>query len=128
MLPNITRYLNRTIFVSIPTLFEDGTCRAYKLLGAELNGLWLQSDELTQRLLTNDKQHFASLAPAVFVPFSHIAGVLVTTVPPRHPSRAPTEGVQAGADVGTEGKEADSENADDGQPKRKVKKGKGTRG
>jgi hypothetical protein len=79
MSPNITRYVNKTIFVSIPTLFEDGTCRPYKLLGAELNGLWLQSDELTQRLLSDDQQDLAALAPAVYVPFAQIAGVLVAT-------------------------------------------------
>jgi hypothetical protein len=53
---NITRYLNKTVFVSIPALFEDGACRPFKLLGVEIYGLWLQSDELTQRLLpTTDR-------------------------------------------------------------------------
>ena len=31
---DISRYLNKTLFVSIPTLFEDGTARPYTLLGA----------------------------------------------------------------------------------------------
>ena len=87
MTPDVARYLNRTIFVSIPTLFEDGACRPFKLLGAELNGLWLQSDELARRLLPNDKQDFASLAPAVFVPFAQIAGVLVVTGMPQQSSQ-----------------------------------------
>jgi hypothetical protein len=82
MTPKIGQYLNRTVLVSIPALFDDGACRAYKLLGFELQGLWLQSDDLTQRLLSEDKRNFASTEPVVFVPFAQIAGVLVPmTVP-----------------------------------------------
>jgi hypothetical protein len=91
MTPDVARYLNRTVFVSIPTLFEDGACRPFKLLGAELNGLWLQSDELARRLLPDDRQDFASLAPAVFVPFAQIAGVLVVTgMPQQSPQDKPS--------------------------------------
>jgi hypothetical protein len=82
MTVTLSRHLNKTVFVSIPALFEDGTCRPYRLLGAELHGLWLQSDELTQRLLSGDQQALASLAPVVFVPFAQIAGVLVATGTP----------------------------------------------
>jgi hypothetical protein len=97
MIPNITRYLSKTILVSIPALFQDGACRPFTLMGAELHGLWLQSDELTQRLLSGDQQALASLAPVVFVPFAQIAGVLVATgtpaqtaqrQPPQQPARA----------------------------------------
>ena len=59
MLSNITRYLNRPVFVSIPTLFNDGVCRPQKLLDVELNGLWLQSEKLTGRLLSREAQHLA---------------------------------------------------------------------
>lgn len=87
---DVTRYVNKTVFVSIPVLFDDGACRAYKLLGAELTGLWLQSDELTRRLLPQDTRDLASMAPAVFVPFAQIAGVLVATqAPPSPPPAAP---------------------------------------
>jgi hypothetical protein len=37
MLINRGRYLNKIVFVSIPTLFEDGPCRPFKLVGAELH-------------------------------------------------------------------------------------------
>jgi hypothetical protein len=74
---NITRHLNKTVFVSIPSLFADGVCRPYQLLGVELNGLWLQSEELTRRLLPREVGDHATLAPAVFVPLAQIAGVLV---------------------------------------------------
>jgi hypothetical protein len=83
---NVTHYLNHTVFVSIPAIFEDGACRAYKLLGVELNGLWLQSDELTERLLPRDHEQLASYTPMAFVPFAQIAGVMVaTSTPPSAP-------------------------------------------
>src|ERR1700738_738250 len=79
MIPNLARYLNKTVLVSIPALFGDALCRPYKLLGAELNGLWLQSEELTNRLLPPEAADFARLEPVVFVPFAQMAGVLVAT-------------------------------------------------
>jgi hypothetical protein len=89
MQPNFARCLNKTIFVSIPALFEDVACRAYKLVGVEFSGLWLQSDELTHRLLSEDMKDIASMAPVVFVPFTQIAGVLIaTSVPPPKASEA----------------------------------------
>ena len=54
MTPNLARYIDKTVFVSIPVLFDDAVCRPYELLGGELNGLSLQSEELTQRLLPDE--------------------------------------------------------------------------
>jgi hypothetical protein len=85
----LTRYLNQAIFVSIPALFEDGTALSYTLLGAELNGLWLQSDQLTKRLLGDEGHQLAQLNPAVFVPFAQIAGVIVATSMPEPPAPEP---------------------------------------
>ena len=68
------------------------------MLGAELHGLWLQSDELTQRLLPVDKRELgATAAAAVFVPFAQIAGVLVASGPA--PGLRP-EGSQSGSATG----------------------------
>src|SRR4051794_28299788 len=77
MHPSLSRYLNKTIYVSIPALLEDGVCRPFRLVGAEMNGLWLQSHELTRRLAPDGQ--LASIEPVVFVPFAQIAGVLVAT-------------------------------------------------
>lgn len=77
MTPSIARYLNKTVFVAIPALFEDGSCRPFILLGVELHGLWLQSAELTRRLLPRNQPDLADTPAAVFVPFAQIAGVLV---------------------------------------------------
>ncbi|MGF6408377.1 hypothetical protein [Paraburkholderia sp. MM5482-R1] len=82
MVPNVARYVNKTVFVSIPALFEDRVCRPFTLLGVELHGLWLQSDELTDRLLPEEKRDLVTKASmVVFVPFAQIAGVLVATGP-----------------------------------------------
>jgi hypothetical protein len=87
MTPNLSRYLDRSIFVSIPALFEDCTVRPYTLLGVEMNGLWLQSEELTHRLLRDEDEELAKLSPAVFVPFAQIAGVLLATSMPGAPAK-----------------------------------------
>ena len=84
----LSRYLNKTLFVSIPALFEDGSVRPYTLLGAEINGLWLQSNDLTDRLLREGDRELAKFNPAVFVPFAQIAGVLVATSAPPPPPPA----------------------------------------
>jgi hypothetical protein len=85
MTPRVTQYLNKTILVSIPALFDDGACRAYKLHGAEVHGLWLQSEELTRRLASDDTEGCESLDPVVFVPFAQIAGVMIATRLPEPP-------------------------------------------
>jgi hypothetical protein len=64
---------------SIPANFEDRACRAYKLLGVELNGLWLQADEPTRRSLLEDHRDPRILRAAAFVLFAQIAGVMVAT-------------------------------------------------
>ena len=120
MPPNITRYLNRTILVSIPALFDDVVCRPYTLLGAELTGLWLQSEELIDRLLPDESGHFRNLAPVVFVPFSHIAGVLIATGAPATATTTQTE--TTGTNVGTARRpEQKPEKSERGRTKRSAK-------
>ena len=96
----IARYLNKTVYVAIPALFDDGTCRPFTLLGAELHGLWLQSDELSRRLLPADKPELAVTPTAVCVPFAQIAGVLVGAGAAQsqqpQPDNAPSEGAARG--------------------------------
>jgi hypothetical protein len=80
MTPTIARNLNRTLFVSIPALYDDGVARPCTLLGIELNGLWLHSAELIYRLISDDGRKLVKQNPVVFVPFAQIAGVLVPTI------------------------------------------------
>jgi len=98
----INQYLNKTILVSVPHLFGDERCRPLRLLGAEVSGLWLQSDELAKKLLPEDRQIYASAGPVVFVPFAQIAGVLVVTsapttqpVPPADAATTPTRAAKS---------------------------------
>jgi hypothetical protein len=76
MIPRLHDYLNQNILVSIPVLNSDIKCRPYTLLGAELHGLWLQSEELTDLATTEESDVPAAGAP-VFVAFSHIAFVVL---------------------------------------------------
>ncbi len=95
MTPRITQYLNKTILVSIPALFQDGACRAYRLLGVEVQGLWLHSEALIQRLESDDTKDYASLAPVVFVPFGQIAAVMLATRSPELPAALARRGSAA---------------------------------
>lgn len=100
MPPKIGQYLGRTVLVSIPALFGDGVGRPYTLAGFELHGLWLQSDDLSQRLLSEETRDLAQAAPVVFVPFAQIAGVLVPTalaaeLPPGAPQAEPGAAAEA---------------------------------
>jgi hypothetical protein len=79
MKPNLSRYLNKTILVSIPAVFEDGKCRPYKLAGIELVGLWLEGAELANRFLAHEYKTPTPMTWAVFIPFSQIACVAITT-------------------------------------------------
>jgi len=82
MTPKVSQYINKTILVSIPSLFHDGKCRPFKLVGVEMPGLWLQADELASRLLPEAAQNYVDAAPVIFVPLAQIAGVLIPTQQP----------------------------------------------
>jgi hypothetical protein len=86
MPPKLRQYLNRSIFVSIPALFEDGKCRAYTLQSIEEDGLWLSSDQLIHRLLPGADRK----SPPVFVPAVQIAAIVlpVLTAPVAKPATA----------------------------------------
>jgi len=92
MTPKLTQYLNKTILVSIPALFEHGSCQAYTLHGVEVHGLWLQSKELTRRLASEDIAGSETLDPVVFIPFAQVAGVMLATGPPEIPDIHPKPG------------------------------------
>jgi hypothetical protein len=79
MTPKLSGYVNKSILVSIPALFNDGKCRAFTLLGVEFTGLWLQSDDLAERLLCNETREYQSAGPVAFIPYAQIAAVLLAT-------------------------------------------------
>jgi hypothetical protein len=89
MASNLGRLINKTIFVSINGVSDDGICRPYKLVGIELVGLWLQGADLTNRFIAY-RSESTPLSWAMFIPFSQIACVAVGT-----PTSAPQPGVPA---------------------------------
>jgi hypothetical protein len=76
---NLSRYINKTIFVSIRMGPDDGKCAPYKLRGVELVGLWLDSPDLTKSFIPEDYKTDASISWQFFVPFSQIACVAIPT-------------------------------------------------
>lgn len=121
MTPQMGRLVNRTVLVSIPALFSDGACHPYTLLGVELHGLWLRSDELTRRLLTDETEDYAATDPAVFVPFAQIASVVVptATAAPPPPGAEGTAAAESAPAAGTPAGE---------QPRRAGKRSPGAAG
>jgi hypothetical protein len=98
----LKQYLNRSILVSIPALFEDGKCRAHTLRSIETDGLWLSSDELTARLLPElEVEKTAGPKQPVFVPAAQIAAVILP--PPAAPTAQPGDAAAtpAGAETAT---------------------------
>jgi hypothetical protein len=77
MIPRLVEYLNQTILVSIPALRSDVKCRSYTLVGVELQGLWLQSEELLRDLTADERGEGAPAGTPAFVSFSHIAFVVL---------------------------------------------------
>jgi hypothetical protein len=76
MPPRLKQYINRSILVSIPALFEDGKCRDYILQSVEADGLWLSSNALAERLLTEGGRT-AQRVPLVFVPAAQISAIIL---------------------------------------------------
>jgi hypothetical protein len=103
MPPKLKQYLNRSIVVSIPALFEDGKCRPYTLQSIEEDGLWLSSDTLTQRLLPESDRNIAGPAQSVFVPAVQIAAIIlpVLTAPAARPAAAATPAGASAAETAT---------------------------
>lgn len=82
MTQNLTKYVNKTILVSIPTLSGNVKCQPYKLTGVELVGLWLQSEQLASEFLAHEQKAQTQMTWAFFVPYSQIACVAVGAVAP----------------------------------------------
>jgi hypothetical protein len=62
-------HLNKVVSVSIPALFKDEASHPCRLVGFDLSGLWLESEELGTALFPEIEK---SKLPKVFVPFAQI--------------------------------------------------------
>jgi len=69
MINTLGHHLNKSVFVSIPTIFDDESGHACVLVGIEVSGLWLEGEELANALQPEPKKRES---PSVFVPFGQI--------------------------------------------------------
>jgi hypothetical protein len=76
MTPKLAHFLNKTILLCIPSLYDDKQPRPYTLVGIEPCGVWLESEDLASTLLTSEKRRPPPTTLAAFVPFAQIAYVL----------------------------------------------------
>jgi len=120
MTQNLTKYVNKTVLVSIPSLSGDVKCRPYKLTGVELVGLWLQSEQIASGFLAHDQKAQIQMTWAFFVPYSQIACVAVGAVAPGAAAGAatPSRQVQASGQAQRQGG-ADESSASHGAVVRK---------
>jgi hypothetical protein len=78
MPPSLGRYIGQYVLVSIPALYEDIVARRHRLLGLELQGLWLELEEAhTERVLSVHHHELANPPLTLFVPFAQIACVVL---------------------------------------------------
>lgn len=82
MTPNITRYVNRTVYVAI-TGHSEGRCTPYKLLGIDALGLWLDAPLLVKALHVDEcASDAAAMTWRLFVPFAQIQCVALASPAP----------------------------------------------
>jgi hypothetical protein len=93
MAPNLGKYVNKTILVSIPPLSGDIKCRPYKLTGVELIGLWLEGADLAGGFLAHEHASHTRTTWAFFVPYSQIACVAIGSTPAAIPADATASAV-----------------------------------
>lgn len=72
MANKLFHHLNRAVYVSIPSLFDDGNPRRYRLVAIDDAGLWLENEELLERLVRTDARHAARERLVAFVPYAQI--------------------------------------------------------
>jgi hypothetical protein len=64
--------LSRPIYAAIPSLHQDGNPRKYRLVAIDDAGLWLESEELLDRLVRADVRPSGQERLVVFVPYAQI--------------------------------------------------------
>jgi hypothetical protein len=70
--------MNKTVLVSIPTLFGDAEARACWIVAAEAFGVWLISEALAARVLppAERERDKSAAAQPIFVPFAQIGAIV----------------------------------------------------
>jgi hypothetical protein len=84
----LSQFLNRTVLVCIPLLHDDKRPRPYTLVGIEVSGVWLESEDLTKSLRPSGKREPPPMIKAAFIPFTQIAHILDGTYIPTPAQKA----------------------------------------
>jgi hypothetical protein len=71
---SLSQLIDREILILIPFI-HDTDLQVVKLIAVESGGIWIQNEQMTQRLLANLKLH-AGKTPIFFVPFSQVLFVM----------------------------------------------------
>jgi hypothetical protein len=74
---HLSSYVNKTIHVCIPRMGEEKETQPFKLVGVEEFGLWLEGEDLSDKLHSRKEKSSPQIAKAIFFPYSEIAYVLV---------------------------------------------------
>jgi hypothetical protein len=99
---SLGNYINENILVCLPALFEDKQPHVFRLVGVELFGLWLESEELAKKFLPPN-QTSVNRTLAVLFPFSQVAYVLDRVEStPDSPSATPVAGSDSRPSAGTQ--------------------------
>lgn len=76
MTTKLAQCLNKTVLVSIPSLFGDELSHPFTLVGIEPFGLWLESEALAEKLRSADKTQHSMRSLTAFFPISQILYVV----------------------------------------------------
>lgn len=72
-------HVNKSVLVSVPSIFSDDDAHSCVLLGIEPSGLWLESEELTEALFAKTEMEGIR---KVFIPFAQIRYLVEGTTTP----------------------------------------------
>jgi hypothetical protein len=84
-MPSLGQYLQKTVLVSIPSIYSDGKARPYRLVAVEIQGLWLEDKELVERVLPKEAHAPEGVGLVAFVPYSQINCVIAPVALPEQP-------------------------------------------
>ena len=76
MTPPLETYLDKTVLVGLPALFGDVRCRPCRLVNVAPNGLWLEIEDLAERVLPHEALSLQFGSLTMFVPFAQISCVI----------------------------------------------------
>jgi hypothetical protein len=83
MINRLGHHVNKSVLVSLPSVFPDVALRACKLIAVEEGGLWLESEVLTETIFAGAED---GKEKQIFIPFAQIRCLVEDTSAPPVPS------------------------------------------